>query len=411
MSAPASLASSPFNGRTVFWGVLASLIAAAGFVLLSTYAPDLRIGRDGGASVLSKSGTGFSGLFELMRLLGDEPETAHNLDDVRSEGLLVVTIAPQSDAGALKEILEARKGQATLFVLPKWLTIPDPGHQGWEQQIGRLSSEGVNRWLARLMEVKIGGEKAEVSRLLVRDGAFAAPAPPDLQWAVSQDALISAGGDRAVLIEAKSEPFFVLTDPDMLDNAALKDPERAAAAIGLINMVRPNSEPVVFDLTLHGANREHDLMKLLLEPPFLALTLSVLAAAALALAHGLARFGPAEVETRAIAFGKRALVETTARLMRRAGRLDLLGPRYAALMRRRAAAILGAPQGLRDEALDDWIAGRGKDDKGGRGDGGDGKGGYASLSDAVRKARGEAELTSSARRLHEWIARRFRERR
>lgn len=401
MSEPVSQAmtSSPFNARTLFGVVLASLLAAAGFVLLSAYAPDLHIGRDGGASVLSKSGTGFSGLFELMTLLDDAPETARGLDELRSDGLAVITIAPQSDPDALKELIDARRGLTTLFVLPKWRTIPHPSHEGWEVQAGRLLASEVDQWLARFVEMKIGRDKAEAKRLRGRDGIFAAPTPPDLQWAASEDALISAGGDRAVLIEAKHEPFFVLTDPDMLDNTALKDPERAAAAIGLIKMVRPNGDPVTFDLTLHGANRKHDLTKLLLEPPFLALTLSVLAAAALALGHGLGRFGPVQAEARAIPFGKRALVETTARLMRRAGRLDLLGPRYAALMRRRAAAILGAPHGLRDEALDDWIAGRDKD----------GKGGYASLSHAVRRAGSEAELTSSARRLHDWIARRFRE--
>ncbi|WP_432283974.1 DUF4350 domain-containing protein [Aminobacter sp. BA135] len=390
----------PFNRRTVFWGVLASLLAAAGFVLLSTYAPDFRIGQNGGASALSKSGTGFAGLVELMTLLGDEPETARSLDDLDADGLAVVTINAQSDPDALKEILAARSGLATLFVLPKWRTVPYPAHEGWQIQTGRLSPHEVDQWLVHFAEVKIGRDKVKDERLKVRDGAFVAPVPPDLQWAASENAAISAGGDRAVLIEAKDEPFFVLTDPDMLNNSALKDPARAAAAIGLIEMLRPNGDPVLFDLTLHGANRKHDLMKLLLEPPFLALTLSILAAAALAVAHGLGRFGPAEADTRAIPFGKRALVETTARLMRRAGRLDRLGPRYAGLIRRRAATLLGAPHGLRDEALDDWIAGRDRD----------GRDGYASLSDAVRKSGSEAELMLSARRLHKWIARRFRER-
>jgi hypothetical protein len=391
---------SPFNRRTVFWGILASLLAAAGFVLLSTYAPDFRLGRQG-ASALSKSGTGFAGLVELMTLLDDEPKIARSVDDLYWDGLAVVTISPQSDPEALKDIMEARSGSATLFVLPKWQTIPDSGHEGWEKEIGRLPADEVDQWLARFMEMRIGRGKVDVQRLHVRDGAFAALSPRELQWAASENAVISAGGNRAVLIEAKDEPFFVLTDPDLLNNTALKDPERAAAAIGLIEMVRPNDEPVVFDLTLHGANRKHDLMKLLLEPPFLALTLAILAAAALALLHGLGRFGPAQAETRAIPFGKRALVETTARLMRRAGRLDHLGGRYAALMRQRAGAILGAPQGLRDEALDHWLDARDRDKKEG----------YAALSDATRRADNEAELTTAARKLHRWIARRFREHR
>ncbi len=403
MSTVPSLASSesPFNRRTVLWGVLASLIAAAGFVLLSTYAPDFRVGQQGGASALSKSGTGFAGLVELMTLTGDEPWTARSLDDLYYDGLAIVTISPQSDAAALKDIIAAREGLPTLFVLPKWRTTPYPGREGWEMEFGRLSAGEVDHWLAQLLEAKVGSDKVSAESLRVRGDGFVAPAPKDLQWVSFPDALISAGGESGVLIGIPEKPFFVLTDPDLLDNAALKDLDRAAAALGLIDMIRPNREPVVFDLTLHGADRKHDLMKLLLEPPFLALTLAILAASALTLLHGLGRFGPAQAETRAIPFGKRALVETTARLMRRAGRLDHLGGRYAALMRRRAGAIFGAPQDLRDEALDHWIARRGKD----------GKDGYASLSDAVRKAANETDLTAAARRLHEWIARRFRERR
>ncbi|TGS31661.1 DUF4350 domain-containing protein, partial [bacterium M00.F.Ca.ET.180.01.1.1] len=98
---------------------------------------------------------------------------------------------------------------------------------------------------------------------------------------------------------------------------------------------------VMFDLTLHGVGQKYDLAKLLIEPPFLALTLSVLVAAALAFLHGLGRFGPPRAEGRAIAFGKRALVDTTATLLRRAGRLQGLGDRYAALVRQRAGALLG----------------------------------------------------------------------
>ncbi len=128
------------------------------------------------------------------------------------------------------------------------------------------------------MEIKIGTEQGDGRSPRRAGGRVRRPAPKDLQWAAADDALISAGPGKGVLIKAKDEPFFVLTDPDLLDNAALKDPDRAAAAISLIDMIRPNSDPVIFDLTLHGANRKHDLLKLLIEPPFLALTLSILAA-------------------------------------------------------------------------------------------------------------------------------------
>ncbi len=51
--------------------------------------------------------------------------------------------------------------------------------------------------------------------------------------------LIAAGNGKAVLTEVEDKPFYVLTDPDLINNAALKDPEKAAAALDLIASLRP----------------------------------------------------------------------------------------------------------------------------------------------------------------------------
>ncbi|TIU80007.1 MAG: DUF4350 domain-containing protein, partial [Mesorhizobium sp.] len=140
---------------------------------------------------------------------------------------------------------------------------------------------------------------------------------------------------------------------------------------------------------------------LLVEPPFLALTLSVLVAAALAFLHGLGRFGPPRTEGRAIAFGKQALVDTTAMLLKRAGRLQELGDRYAALMRQRAAALLGAPHGLQGEALDRWLDSRDKNEANG----------FTARFKAANGSNTLAAMHEAAEELHDWTARRLGERR
>ena len=157
----------------------------------------------------------------------------------------------------------------------------------------------------------------------------------------------------------------------------------------------------MFDLTLHGVGQKYDLARLLVEPPFLALTLSVLAAAALAFLHGLGRFGPPRTEARAIAFGKQALVDTTAMLLKRAGRIEELGDRYAALMRARAGALLGAPQGLPGEALDRWLDSR---------DHGETQG-FSRRFKAANEAGNLAQMHEAAQELHDWTTRRLGERR
>jgi hypothetical protein len=392
-------AQEPFNRRTLFWGIFASLLAAAGFFLLSTYAPDFRQPGNGGATPLSKSGVGYAGLAEWLRLTGETPAMARTEDDLGTDMLLIVTISPESDPAALDHILELRQDQDILFVLPKWQTLPMEEHEGWNMKFGRLPDSVVNQWLGRIANAKIGVGQGTFQQLDIEGRLVAAP--DELQWVADEHPIIAAGNDKAVLTELDDKPFYVLTDPDLINNAALGDSDKAAAALDLIALLQPEKGPVMFDLTLHGAGRKYDLAKLLVEPPFLALTLTILAAAALAFLHGLGRFGPPRAELRAIAFGKRALVDTTAMLLRRAGRLEELGDRYAALARVRAGALLGAPQGLQGEALDHWLDSRDKDETRG----------FTERAQAVGEAKNLTQMNEAAERLHDWTARRLSERR
>jgi hypothetical protein len=400
---PAEADDAPFSRKTLFWGIFASLLAAAGFFLLSTYAPDFRA-PEGGATPLSKGGTGYAGLVEWLKLTnGQAPPMERGEKDLASPlastFLLVVTIAPDSDPAALDRLIKLRSGKDTLFVLPKWRTFPLLDHQGWETKVERLPNAVVNDWLGRIAKAKLGEAKNTLPQINIAGRMVTAP--DELQWVADDHPLIAAGDGRAILTELDNEPFYILTDPDFINNFALNDERMAAAALDMIAMIEPAKGAVMFDLTLHGIGQNYDLAKLLIEPPFLALTLSVLVAAALAFLHGLGRFGPPRAEGRAIAFGKRALVDTTAMLLRRAGRLQGLGDRYAALVRQRAAALLGAPHGLQGEALDRWLDSRDKSEAQG----------FTRRFTAANESNNLAAMHEAAEQLHDWTARRLGERR
>ncbi|SFO54561.1 hypothetical protein SAMN03159463_02200 [Mesorhizobium sp. NFR06] len=403
MSAATEAAQEPFSRRTLFWGIFASLLAAAGFFLLSTYAPDFRA-HEGGATPFSKGGTGYAGLVEWLKLSnGQAPPMERGEKDVASPlastFLLIVTIAPDSDPAALDRIIKLRSGKDTLFVLPKWQTAPLFGHEGWETKIERLPDAVVNDWLGRIAKARLGEATNTVSQINIAGRMVTAP--DELQWVADDHPLIAAGEGRAILTELDNEPFYILTDPDFINNAGLKEEQTAAAALDMIAMLEPAKGAVMFDLTLHGVGQKYDLAKLLVEPPFLALTLSVLVAAALAFLHGLGRFGPPRAEGRAIAFGKRALVDTTAMLLKRAGRLEELGDRYATLARQRAGALLGAPHGLQGEALDRWLDSRDRGEAHG----------FTRRFKATNESNNLAVMHEAAQQLHDWTARRLGERR
>ena len=390
--------SNAFSTRTVFWAAFASLLAAAAFFLLSTYAPDFRLAGEGGPTPLSKSGVGYAGIAKLLGLTGEAPIMARDEAQLDEDALLIVPLTPALPQEAVARLVERRAAKPTLFVLPKWDVAPRPDHQGWDAAFGRLDRSAIDAALRKVADARIGWSKGDQPPVDIE--GLSVPAPTDMQWINDADPaeVVDAAG-HAIVAKMRDQPHYILTDPDFLNNKGIADRTRAAAALRLLHRLQGDDGAVMFDLTLLGAGSKLSLQKLLVEPPFLALTLALIAAAALAIARGLIRFGPPLAENRAIAFGKSALADTTARLYRRAGRLGALGERYAVLMRQRAGIMLGAPTGLSPDALDAWLDRHAND----------GDATFSALAAQTTSTRDEPRLHAAARALNEWIQRRKRD--
>jgi hypothetical protein len=95
---------------------------------------------------------------------------------------------------------------------------------------------------------------------------------------------------------------------------------------------------------------------------------------------------------RAIQFGKAALVENSAALVRQAGREVRLGAAYADLVRDEAARAGAAPPNLQGEALEAYL------DRFSR----PGEPPFRPLADAVREAQDRPSLLAAARALFAW---------
>ncbi len=142
-------------------------------------------------------------------------------------------------------------------------------------------------------------------------------------------------------------PVIVVFEPDLLNNYGFAHQQNALLAEALVRgSLGGDSKQVVFDLTLAGYGRSESLLELAFTPPFLAATLCLLLAAAVALWRAYHRFGPPLLAGRSIAFGKRALVGNAAGLLRRAKRLHLLGAPYADAARERLVKALALPHRL-----------------------------------------------------------------
>jgi hypothetical protein len=220
---------------------------------------------------------------------------------------------------------------------------------------------------------------------------FVAPGPLQTASGPRIEPILTDEAGRPVLVKAGTGPLYLLTDPDLLSNRGMADRHQAGAALAMLDFLNSTgARSVVFDVTLNGLGRSRSPLRLLFDPPFLAVTLAVAAALLLAGLQAIARFGPPRPPQRAIAFGKAALIDNAAALVRQARREAALGGRYAEMIREKAVTVFGVPARLRDVAVADYL------------DNLEGRGRFSTLAAAAKEARGREALLAAAQALHRW---------
>lgn len=226
-------------------------------------------------------------------------------------------------------------------------------------------------------------------------------APPTMNFpasAVSQfitgkglEPIVTDAKGRIVLAKLPDSSWFVLADPDLLNNHGMADTRRAAAALLLLDWLNStDAEGIYFDVTLNGLGSSKSPLKLAFDPPFLPVTLTILAALLLAGLQAIVRFGVPLRPERAIAFGKAALVDNSAALVRKAGREAHLGRRYADVVRDRMAAMLRLPPTMAEERV---VA---------RLDALKSERSFSSLAEGAEGASTREGALAAARALHQW---------
>jgi hypothetical protein len=375
-----------FSPRTIMALVLVGIVSFAGLALLAAYAPDLRGATDAGAHALSSSAVGFRGAMVMLQAEG-VPVVASRTElhgGRQRQGLTVLTPGLGTSLQDLRPFI----GQPhVLIVLPKWQVQAQPLHIGWADKVGVAPDMGLGKMLSGWAPRTQVRHRQGITqpRLYGAGGPFAPGtylplAPVDrLQTLVGDGwtpALVDEQGGIVLAASKKHPEVLVLADPDLLNTQGLAQLDTARAGMAILNTLR-GDQGVIFDVTLNGFSRGRGVGRLMLEPPWLAATLCGVAAAMLMGLHALARFGPTRRPERAIALGKRALVDNSAGLVRMARREAELAPAYAdltkALVRRSAG---GGPRAA---------------------PGGDGEAWLANLA-RLRGAEGPADLTAEANR-------------
>ena len=390
-----------FNPRMVVGLIAAGVLAFAAMLLLMAYGAGANPqgSRDGRAHALSTAATGFKGLVTLIDAFHDTRIVRHDRG-IQSENLLVVALEPGTDADAVGELLDQRRGRATLIILPKWLTIDDPARRGWVRAVGPIAGRSAQGVLAGADVAVVEGDAPSPAFApgddILSGLRIPVPRSPQTVSGKNLQRLVGRAGGRALIARIGDQPHYVVADPDLLNNHGLRNPTTARTAVAMIQrMNATGATGVDFDVTLNGfgsSESSGSVLRMAFEPPFLAMTLALLAAALLAGLHGAWRFGPARREERAIALGKAALVENSAGLLRLANREAHLGGAYADVVRQEAARITAAPHWLQGEDLDrylDRMTRRGEPS-------------FAELAGRLASARHRHAVMAAARALFAW---------
>ena len=346
--------------------VVVTAVAMVVFLALSAYAPQMRTETGGRPNVLSKSAIGYAGLKILLEETGTVVGINRSRtpdEDLPAKTLLILTPDGLSSQQSLTKLAGAAP---VLIVLPKWPAVPDYLHSGWVRKFVAYEPGGVAEMLKGLDDTtsvehpfdpapdakdKTKSKTKKITAATVRLAGTPAfgtsPFPPVLSIDAFQtiagkkwEPLLTDGHGHNVLVRLKGTETYVLSDPDLVNTAALKNEAVAAGALDLIARIAPGAHFVEFDVTLAGFDNPPSLLHSVFSAPFLATTIGALLVAILMVFRALNRFGTPRAEARAFAFGKRSLADNTASLIRVMGRGPGMAPRYAAAVRRQAAKTL-----------------------------------------------------------------------
>ena len=394
---PAAQASDgAFNARTMLFITAIGILAFIAMLVLGAYAPDLRSGHNGGSHALSKGATGFAAIVSLAEQTGRNPVIVRSDPDLESEDLTVIT--PDHGWTDLSEILKRRGPRTTLLVLPKWQTVADAQKTGWVRISGLLPASDPARTLYPQTPFGLTRERTRSEALQTLPAAAPAElrflAPRILQTVSGKtlEPLITNARGAIVLGKLTHRQTYILADPDLLNNHGMGDARQARAALAMLDYLNSTGAgSIQFDVTANGLGHSKSPLKLAFDAPFLAVTLTIFAAMLLAGWQALVRFGPVSRRQRAIAFGKAALVDNSAALIRKAGREAHLGGRYVDVVRDRAVALFRLPPTLDAQTLDARLEELNPHRS------------FASSATAAAQARSREQLLGAAQSLHSWI--------
>ena len=346
--------SSPFSSLTAMIMIGIGTLAFIAIFALLAWSPDLASKNRAGEHPYSSSSLGYAGLIKLLEADGQTVNVSRLPSSLEySNGLLIITV-PEHGFGRAEDDFDLNYvSEPALYVLPKWSGFRDWDKPSWEKDTDLLHRDTVQA-IARQFDSDL-----KIWRLRnpgTIDAPFGSIAPTfehkmQVLESDSLESIIDRPGGT-LLAKLPGRETYILSDPDLLNTFGLARRENARTALGLIDWLRAYPEqPITFDATLHGFARSESLLRAIFDKPFLGASLIALATILLITWAAFIRFGPPLPEQRVLAFGKKALAESSAGLVSMARREGQMALPYRQMTERNLARQLGLPPQAQSEAF------------------------------------------------------------
>jgi hypothetical protein len=354
------------NAAAVFRpkAMLAWIAAVAAAFALSIYLLAFGGGGDPqhkaiGPSAYSRSAIGYAGLAELIGQAGIPVTKVRNGGvDSRAAGKLLVLVDPAA-------LSEGQDGQyvfgdanRVLIILPKWYGYRSRNHAGW---ISDASPAPIGFLDQIIRKTGATGKAARVARpeTWTTNTLGMAPEFTSTVQVIDDTKLrpVVAAGSRVLVGEQvdRNRRIWIVSDPDMLSNHGLFSGRNAEFAIRLVNALRPARGEVVFSEVVAGYGVSTNPLTLMLQFPFVIVTLQLLAASAFLLWTAMPRFGLPMPAPEMLAAGKQRLIRNAASLLSHSSHPEIIITSYVRLSVRSVARELRSPPGLDWPRMIDWL--------------------------------------------------------
>lgn len=351
---------SPFKKNVAIGlGVLTAISFVTGLLFAMLGGGEAGQVRSRRADTFSRSAVGHAALLDLLRA-AKVPVSVSRARTAQKAGkrTVLMLIEPQRDAdGATADdlpiLLRDSGAEDVIVVMPKWQPYGHHTRDGWIQSVDPVS--------AQRKQGVIDAARVE-GGLLDGDGAFEAPpftAPaPTLDYPQVLDGVAAVVGDGAGALVGQTQAFgkriWLISDPDVLNNAGLFKGENARFMLALLKHI-VGDRALIIDETLHGFSMVEGVWPRLFEFPLVLTTLQVGLVIALLLWAGMRRFGPPAVDVAALGRGRAALISNTARLLWYGGHSAAILEQFWQSTLRAVRQGVHAPAHLEGPALWAWL--------------------------------------------------------